>query len=61
MLYFDFLGKGLDHILSMIFQEKCLACYILLTDQISLSDCHYFLRYWAICVLQLTASQVVTS
>ena len=34
----------------MIFQEKCFPCYILLTDRISLSDCLYFLRYWAICV-----------
>ena len=38
-----------------------LACYILLTDQISLSDCLYFLRYWAICVLWLFVNQVVTS
>ena len=34
---------------------------ILLTDLISLSDCLYFLRYWAICVLQLFVFQVVTS
>ena len=34
---------------------------ILLTDQISLSGCLYFLRYWAICVLQLFVNQVVTS
>ena len=33
----------------------CCCCYfspyILLTDQISLSDCIYFLRYWEICVI----------
>ena len=28
----------------MIFQKKCFSCYILLTDQISLSDCIYFLE-----------------
>ena len=32
-------------ILYMIFQEKCFSYYILLTDQISMSDCLYFLRY----------------
>ena len=31
------------------------------SDQISLSDCLYFLRYSAICVLQLFANQVLTS
>ena len=45
----------------MIFQKKYISCYILLTDQISLSDCLYFLRYWAICVLQLLANQAVTT
>ena len=39
-------------ILYMIYQGKCFSCYVLLTDQISLSDCFYFLRYWGICVLQ---------
>ena len=43
------------------FQEKCFSLYILLTGQISLSDCLYFTRYWAICVLQLFANQAVTS
>ena len=51
----------LHHILCMIFQEKCFSCYILLTDQISLSDCLYFLRYWALCVLQFFVNQVVAS
>ena len=31
--------------------EKCLPCYILLTNQILLSDCPYFLKYLKICVL----------
>ena len=44
----------------MIFQEKCFSCYILLTDQISLFDCLYFLRYWAICVIRLFVNQAVT-
>ena len=50
MLNFDFLKKGLEmflyHTLYMIFKEKCFSCYILLTEQISLPDCLYFLRYW---------------
>ena len=36
----------LHHILCMIFQEKCLSCYFLLSDKISFSGCLYFLRYW---------------
>ena len=47
------------HILCMIFQQKCSSCYILLTDQISLPGCLYFLRCCAICVLQLFVNQVV--
>ena len=35
----------LHHILCMIFQEKCFSGYILLTDQISPSDCFNFWRY----------------
>ena len=54
-------GQFLHQILCMIFKEKCLSCYILLPDQISLSDCHYFLKYWAICELELFVNQVVTS
>ena len=34
--------------------------HILLTDQAWLSDCLYFLIYWTICVLQLSASELVT-
>ena len=47
----------LQHILCMIFQQKCSSCYVLLTDQTSLSGCYYFLRY----VLQLLVIQAVTS
>ena len=65
MLKFVFLDEGLgiflQHILCIIFQQKCSSWYIVLTDQISLSGCLYFLRYWAICVLQLFVNQVVTS
>ena len=65
MLNFAFLEKGLGIVSSPYFvygfQEKCLSCYILLTDQMSFSDYLYFLRYWAICVLDLFRSQVVTS
>ena len=57
MLNFDFLDKSLG-IVSLVhflydFSTKFSTCYILLTDQISLSGCLYFLRYWEICVLQL--------
>ena len=47
-------------IFSIIFEWKYFSCYILLIDQVSLSGCFYFVRYWAICVLQLFVSQVVT-
>ena len=61
---FDILEKSLGivsppHIVYH-FPRKLFLMYILLTDQISLSDCLY-LRYWAIYVVQLFASQVVTS
>ena len=65
MLNFDFLDKGLGTVspahFVYDFSKKCSSCYILLTDQISLPDCLYFLRYWAICVLQLFVNQVVMS
>ena len=57
MLNFDFSEKslGLVSLPHFVhdFQEKCSSCCILLTDQISLSDCLYFSRCWAMCVLQL--------
>ena len=34
---------------------------VIWTDEIPLSDCLYFLRYWAICLLQLFVNQTVTS
>ena len=64
MFNFEFLEKYLGivshRILYMVFQEKCFSCYIFLTDQVSFSDCLYFLRYWAISVLQMLVFQVVT-
>ena len=48
-------------IFCIIFEEKYLSCYILLIDQISVSGYLYFVRYWAICVLQLFVNQVMTS
>ena len=41
----------------MIFEEKHFSPYILLTDQISLPDCLYFLRYLATYVLYKTSEQ----
>ena len=43
-----------------IFEEKYFSGYILLTDQILLSGCLYFVRHWTICALQLFVNQVVT-
>ena len=43
------------------FSKNCFQSYILLADQISLSDCLYYSRYWAICVLQFFVNQAVTS
>ena len=43
------------------FSRKIFLMLYSITDQISLSDCLYFSRYWAICVLQLLANQAVTS
>ena len=45
-------------ILCMIFQGKCFSCYTLLTDQISLSDCLFFSRYWSICVLKFLLTRL---
>ena len=47
---FWFLEKGLG-IVSLThfvydFSRKMFSCYTLYTDQISLPDCLYFLRYW---------------
>ena len=45
----------------MNFQEKCFLCNILSADQTSLSDCHYFLRYWTAHVMQLFVFQFATT
>ena len=58
MLNFDFLEKGLGivsppHFMRDISRKMFpMLQYILLTDQISLADCLFFLRYWIIYVLQ---------
>ena len=61
MLNVDFLDKGLGIVspahFVYDFEQKCSLCYILLT----LPGCLYFVRYWAICILQLFAEQVMTS
>ena len=44
-------------ICGMIFAEKCFPRHILSTDQFSLPDNLYFLRYYAICALQLLVVQ----
>ena len=41
----------LRHILWVVFLEKHFSCYILLAEQVSLSDSFYILRHKAICVL----------
>ena len=67
MLNFCFFTKGSGTSFSTTFsvwsfkKKKYFSSYILLTDQISLSGCLYFLRYWAIYVLRLSANHVVTS
>ena len=65
ILNFEFLDKGLGIVspahFVYDFPTRISLYYILLTDQISLPACLYFLRYWAICVLQLFDNQVVTS
>ena len=63
MLNFIFSIKGLRLVYSPHFVHdflrKVFPSYILLTDQISLSDYLYFWRHWAICVLQLFLNQAV--
>ena len=52
-LSFNFLEKclGLVSLAHLPHFEKCLSCYILLADQISLSDCVYFFRYLAMGIM----------
>ena len=63
MLNFNFPEKGLGLVSPpyFVYEEKCFSYYILSNDQISLSDCLYFLRYRPICLLQLFVNQAVTS
>ena len=63
MLNFEFLKKGLGRVSTphFVYNVSKKMFYVLLTDQISLSDYLYFLRYWAVRVLQLFVSQAVTS
>ena len=42
---------------ALFFNKNILFSFIPLTDQNSLSGCFYFMRFWAICVLQLFVSQ----
>ena len=60
MLNFDFLEKGLGLVSPPYFKynfSRKLTVPNLLTDQISLSDCLYFMRYRAIYVLQFFVNQ----
>ena len=64
MLNFVFLEKDLRIVFSPHFvldfsRKMFLMLYcIATTDQISFSDCLYFLRYWAVCVLKLALSSL---
>ena len=62
ILNFDFIEKNLGivsqlHFVYDFLKKKCFPWYILLSDQISFSDCLYFLRYWATRVLELFVNQ----
>ena len=48
-----------DNTCPWFFKKKC--CYILLSKQISLSDCLYISKYWTICVSKLIVNQAVMS
>ena len=73
IFYKRFWNQLLHHILCMIFTRKIFLIlysiiyytyailYSNITDQISLSGCLYFQRYWEICVLQLFIVQSVAS
>ena len=62
----DFLEKSLGLVSPPRFvynfsRKNISKCHILQTDQISLSDCLSFVRYWAIYILKLFVSQFVTA
>ena len=65
--FFEKSEKGLEqvsqtHFLHILGRKKFILFYcILLIDQVSLSECLYFVRCWAISVLQLFVNQAVTS
>ena len=65
MLHFEVLEQvlGIVSPLHFVYEflQKYLLYYILLSDHVSLSDCLHFLRYWAICELQVLVNQAVTS
>ena len=54
-------GTSLPAPFSAQFLKKNISYYILLTDQVSMSGYFYFVRYYAVCVLQSFVNQVVTS
>ena len=61
---FNISGKNLGlvfipHFADNFSRKKVSPCYTLLVDKNSVSDSIYFLRYWAICVLQFFVNQVV--
>ena len=62
MLNFEFLDKGLGIVSSAHFvydfSTKMFLMFYTQTGQISLSGCLYFMRYWAISVLQLFVNQL---
>ena len=55
------LEKSSVLIFCIIFGEEYFSCYTLLTDQISLTNCLYFLGYWTImyCDYQLSACDII--
>ena len=63
MINFDCLEKGLVIVSSphfvYDFSRKCFSCYIVLTDQISLPDYLYFLRYWSVFVKTLVLELIL--
>ena len=64
LLKFDFFEKGLGIVTPPDFvhdfSRKLFLTNVLLTDQISLFACFYFLKYWAIYILQLFINLAVT-
>ena len=63
ILIFSKMGPGLVSSPHFVhdFVKEYISCCVLLTEQTSLSDCLYILRYMAICVLQSFLFQLVMS